>query len=226
MAARDGADVCLRWHAPRAARPGRDEAAATLAKAEQLYRAAVTGKKKGQDASTRGKKNKKLPKLVKRSRRRGSGRVNPSAPWAWTRLSWASKCVLAVACRHAVPHILCTPCVTWRLRLLLRLRVCAGRALPPPRAPTRTQRQCTHAHAHEQVRPCCRMPPYRAPYLVHAMCCMASRGGAGSGCQRQRAPRSAPPASAPHLECHWQAGQRRGRQQRRLSPAAIRARAR
>ena len=53
MAARDGADVCPRRHAPHAARPGRDEAAATLAKAEQLYRAAVTGKKKGQDASTR-----------------------------------------------------------------------------------------------------------------------------------------------------------------------------
>jgi hypothetical protein len=120
----------------------------------------------------RGKKNKKLPKLVKRSRRRGPvaltllrhgpghaslGRasasllshaampcptscarhvlhgvfdffcVSASAPGvhcppapppalnanARTRTR-TSKCVLAVACRHTVPHILCTPCVAWR----------------------------------------------------------------------------------------------------------------
>ena len=115
------------------------------------------------------KEKQKTTKARQKVSKKGSGRVNPSAPWAWTRLSWASKCVLAVACRHAVPHILCTPCVTWRLRLLLRLRVCAGRALPPPAPPpalnanartrTRTSKcvlavACRHAVPHILCTPC------------------------------------------------------------------------
>ena len=41
-------------------------------------------------------------------------RPHPHSTPMHARAQTTSKCVLAVACRHTVPHILCTPCVAWR----------------------------------------------------------------------------------------------------------------